>query len=787
MGCANDNECAADQMCVDGMCKARVGFDAFVPEVDAGPMRCGPTERACGDGCCSEGEICGTNGICCPRDALCGSECCGVGEVCEGALCRLDCGSNVRCQDESGGEVCCADGEVCASGRCFLADRPCRDFIDCEAGEYCEPSLERCLPQPGGEECVSRPVGGEVLPTLLWHWDGTGAVLPEYKQVMMAPMVATLNDDDGDGDADENDIPDVVFNTFAGGTYRWDGVLRAVSGADGSSIFDVTDPDLRTNAGAQVAIGDIDGDGWNEIVTCASAPGSGLGPLIAFNHDGTLLWRADDAPHVCGQAAPAIADLDGDGRPEVFVRYTVVDGATGELKWHRECVGTGGWATDAHMPCDYTTAADLDLDGKLEIVGGNIAYRADGSVFFDRTADFNDGYPAVGDLDLDGRPEIVVVHSAFYPSPYGGDHWLRALNWDGSDRWGPIDLNAGLAPPDQVAAGNVGGGGPPTIANFDDDPEPEIAAAGAFAYVVFEPDGSLRWSSPSDDASSRKTGSSVFDFDGDGIAEAVYGDHYWMRVYDGRDGRVRFCLCNTTATLWEYPVIVDVNNDGHAEIVIASNNYGSGYQTCPMRDHLGECERERIAAGEDLGTNGIRVFASPSRDWVGTRRIWNQHTYHVTNVSERGEIPRRERANWTIPGLNNFRLNVQPGATNLPDLVPIDLAVDLSRCTARMELNFRVQNQGWSAAPAGIPVGVYADPDGSGFELVARISTTRALLPGEADPLSVPYDVPPGDADSQVRFRVVVNDVGDAPETPLTECRPDNNAAEVTGNCAILH
>src|SRR5690606_13787509 len=291
-----------------------------------------------------------------------------------------------------------------------------------------EPSLGRCLPQPTGEECVARPTGGEVRPTLLWHWDGTGRALPEYNQVMMAPMVATLNDDDGAGDADEHDIPDVVFNTFANGRYRWDGVLRAVSGRDGATVFDVTDPALRTNAGSQVAIGDIDGDGWNEIVTCASDTSDGLGPLIAFNHDGTLLWRAEDAPHVCGQAAPAIADLDADGTPEVFVRYTVVDGATGALEWHRDCVGTGGWATDAHSPCDYTTAADLDGDGQLEVVGGNIAYRADGSTFFDRTGDFNDGYPAVGDLDLDGSPEIVVVHSAFYPSAYHGDHWLRALN-----------------------------------------------------------------------------------------------------------------------------------------------------------------------------------------------------------------------------------------------------------------------------------------------------------------------------------------------------------------------
>jgi hypothetical protein len=39
---------------------------------------------------------------------------------------------------------------------------------------------------------------------------------------------------------------------------------------------------------------------------------------------------------------------------------------------------------------------------------------------------------------------------------------------------------------------------------------------------VYDVESTVRWSSISDDRISRKTGSSVFDFDGDGIAEVVY-------------------------------------------------------------------------------------------------------------------------------------------------------------------------------------------------------------------------------------------------------------------------
>ena len=47
-------------------------------------------------------------------------------------------------------------------------------------------------------------------------------------------------------------------------------------------------------------------------------------------------------------------------------------------------------------------------------------------------------------------------------------------------------------------------------------------------------------------------------------------------------------------------------------------------------------------------------------------------------------------------------------------------------------------------------------------------------------------DLPPGDADGMATFRVVVNDEGDPPAAPIVECRPANNQAETTGDCAIL-
>lgn len=89
----------------------------------------------------------------------------------------------------------------------------------------------------------------------------------------------------------------------------------------------------------------------------------------------------------------------------------------------------------------------------------------------------------------------------------------------------------------------------------------------------------------------------------------------------------------------EYPVIADIDGDGHANIVIAANSYymGSYY--------------------------GIRAFSSPKNDWIGTRKIWNQHAYYITNIGNNGQAIRIDKKNiwskWvTSEHLLGFRNNL---------------------------------------------------------------------------------------------------------------------------------
>ena len=101
-------------------------------------------------------------------------------------------------------------------------------------------------------------------------------------------------------------------------------------------------------------------------------------------------------------------------------------------------------------------------------------------------------------------------------------------------------------------------------------------------------------------------------------------------------GMARLTAPRSSGTLIEYPVVADVDNDGAAEIIYTSNYYD--------------------------GSNGVAltVLADAEERWIPARRIWNQYSYHVTNVREDGTIPQTMKKSWQL--LNTFRTNSQIGA-----------------------------------------------------------------------------------------------------------------------------
>ncbi len=218
-------------------------------------------------------------------------------------------------------------------------------------------------------------------------------------------------------------------------------------------------------------------------------------PVLKWQHGGCHASWCETGWY----SSPAVADLDGDGAPEVVASaYSVVrlDGATGALEWRvasghdRSEPGAG----NAGRTWPGIVIADLDGDGALEIAtahGGGWAsvYRADGF--------FEDGWPrqpvtaelrglTVGDLEGDGTMELVVSAAR------GSITNTWVLEHDGSTRPGWPQLAPGT---DGFAWGVYNDNA--ALAELDGDPALEIVVPSDVHYICsYQPNGTPRAASP---------------------------------------------------------------------------------------------------------------------------------------------------------------------------------------------------------------------------------------------------------------------------------------------------
>ncbi len=810
----------------------------------------------------------------CPLERFCdGTKC--VDDMCQPG-CRECAGQTVRsCLPNGSGftaqYTCGSAGyfeSVCSDdGQCH-AFCTCEDDWDCPAWMACEDGA--CLGTGREPTCRLDPQPfTNVLPTPEIVWGGTqadptaaGSPFVDSVQVVMTPLVANLDDDNGDGLINENDFPEIIFISFRLHEYTTNGVLRAIHGGGpnkggdyfatcGSTTWHEGDDlgmacayaNADIDSTTSLAVGDLDYDGVPEIVAVTENDGiniySNEGNLISSNTAGSL-----------GGANPAVslANVDNQGMAEIVIGRSVftLQKNAGVLSVLDRFQGNQTYGTNGQG--SISCVANLAGDAKQEIVAGTVVYRmpnppagvaaqADCSgneVDPDEVAFCNgqlpvlwdaqqvngsvsqrEGFCAVADVlgvdplqdpgpanPLDGKPEVLVIANGR----------LEVFNGETGVEYRDIDIQNGFR------------GGAPNVDDFDGDGFPELGTAFETRYVLYDfqppspncpdwpvvmvegqprpagdpdrlPGGACTddsdctpgeavcnktigqcvclhngWQSQTEDDSSRVTGSSVFDFNGDGGAEVIYNDECRFRIYNGLDGTILFSEPSESRTRVEYPVVADVDNDGNAEIVFCTTTE-SGF----CSEHL-----------NSQYNAGIEVWGDAGDYWVSARRIWNQHSYHVTNVLESGAIPLHEVESWkSFNGrvYNTYRSNPRSYNT-APDLTPSAVqfsSPDASCGQLSSKLDITVQLENIGDLRVGPLVAVTFEGTWN------SVPVTEALLDGLGQPLEYVLQNPlePGG----VLLFTVSYDAADNPQGTLPdlvrvivdadererECREDNN------------
>ncbi len=700
---------------------------------------------------------------------------------------------------------------MCKYGVCVPNLGACAFDDDCPGDSYCDPDDFTCTPYGVPPDKINDPtcekpkIPVDVTPAVQCEWTGPPAGDPTSTMVetYSMPVVADLN-----LDLDPKKIqPSIILNTFDF-SYQGKGrtgMLRVFDGRtceEQMRIGGPDDPDVASNRPSYVggwAVGDLDGDvgtpnGHPEIVGFHRIGlNSNSDPItvIAFGIDSSdpakpklvRRWTGRNCNtnqpvtflNQLANFAVGLHDLDDDGKPEIVVDRLVFDAEGCALN-----PSVASSLTSYDQLGIINTVADVDLDGKPDLVHFDGIYGWDPAAknwalkpWAVASPALTAGNVALADVGYyseipghpktDPLPEIIVTANGK----------IRVQTLTGEIVFGPFNVYQG------------GRGGPPTAADFDGDGQIEFATAGASAYTVFDPDcvaspdaaarpggvceksnanlpEGILWSQPSQDQSSNCTGSSVFDFNGDGKAEVVYRDECFVRVYDGKTGNVLYSSPASSGTGYEYPVIADVDGDFATEIVVPRTKGIS----CPAGP-----DKLFPGSGDFKLSSGFSVLRDPEDRWVSSRPIWNQHAYSITHVTDDARIPKSSevKRNWEQPGLNNFRQNTQ-GA--LGKLAIADLTVELqdadSLCSGQagtFSFKAKVCNRGTNPVQDGAEVLFTQGKKGQAPAPLCASVTDTLLLPGDCTIVECTGEL---EADNDVLVAV-------DPDKKIADCHPGNN------------
>jgi hypothetical protein len=278
--------------------------------------------------------------------------------------------------------------------------------------------FHKALPYDGG----ILTIGGNLALLKLWRFAGGQWHQETHWNPKFGGKFDRLRDIER-GDVDGDGKEDLVIATHDQG-------VIAILHPDQNWTVDVVDrqPDTFVH---EIEIGDVDGDGVAEFFATPSKPNKleeqQPGEVRMYRHDARG-WHKTivDAPGDTHAKEILAADVDGDGKAELFVVWEGSIGAGGALvrpvtiKEYKFIDGKFVASVVASVPdrqMRAIAAGDVNGDGKVDLVAGGLAsglwlfeQGSDGwtKTLIDKDSSGFEHPVLLADLDGDGLPEIYV-------------------------------------------------------------------------------------------------------------------------------------------------------------------------------------------------------------------------------------------------------------------------------------------------------------------------------------------------------------------------------------------
>jgi gliding motility-associated-like protein len=444
------------------------------------------------------------------------------------------------------------------------------------------------------------------------------------------------------GDLDGDGYPEIICFSLAGQShYVNDGYIGNVGFE--MLVYDGVTHQLKATVTMDSPVSEYDAAAYGLVRTS-----NGKGLIVVASYDnhlrayditsatpGTPYW-VSDVDYTSGSNNYAVnvsfVDFNGDGHPEVYVRNKVYNAETGHLLAEANTSNAGlsyaHYSQFTHRKLSSPFAADVCGDGRPELILGNEIY--DVSITNPNGTDGNtitlvqqitppegapaDGHAQVADFNMDGHLDVFI--SIKNTDAQMGTVYCYVWDVYNGQVSNSLTINT-----------NRSGKSIPLIADIDNDGMLEIVLQSgaatnhqiqAYKYNAVTQSFSLMWDMvPDEDSFSNSF--TAFDFNLDGLLELIICDQSTLKIVNG-SGKSHITHNDTVSvyvlsslpfsetTIMQYPVIVDVDADGAAEIV-------------------------------SVGSSKLNIFKSSNQPWAPGRPVWNQYLYNVTNINKDLTVP----------------------------------------------------------------------------------------------------------------------------------------------------